>query len=65
MSTVIILALGEKLEKDAFQSKKRNSFEVGLSGDNWNNERCKFGYLHWLDNRVNDALYNIANNREV
>jgi hypothetical protein len=39
------LALEEALGKEAFQSKIYKKFQARLFGDNWDNERSKFGYL--------------------
>jgi hypothetical protein len=36
-----------------------NLFVAWLFRDNLNIDKCKFGYLKWLDNRINDNLYNI------
>ena len=35
-------------------------FENAIFGNIWNEERCKFGYSNQMEDRLNDALYNIV-----
>jgi hypothetical protein len=35
-------------------------FEDAISSDSWNEERSKFGYSNWMEEKLNDAPYNIV-----
>jgi hypothetical protein len=52
------LALGDVIGKDAFQSHMRKVFEDTISGDRWKEDKLKFGYTEWMQDKLIDALYN-------
>jgi hypothetical protein len=46
------------VEKEAFQSHMHKLFEDAIFGDRWNEDKLKFGYSNWMEDMLNDALYN-------
>jgi hypothetical protein len=52
------LALGPNVGKGAFFASMKLIFEKAISGDEWDVERRKPGYDNWMNERLNDALYN-------
>lgn len=52
------LALEEVVGKEAIQSKTQRLLQVVLSKDKWNKKMHKFGYSNWMEDKLNEALYN-------
>jgi hypothetical protein len=44
--------------KEAFQSYMRKLFEDAIFGDRWDEEKWKFGYSKWMEDKLIDTLYN-------
>ena len=36
----------------------RRLFEDATFGDKWNEKNCKFDYSNWIEDVLNDVLYN-------
>jgi hypothetical protein len=45
------MALEDMVGKEVFQSHMCKLFEDVISGDRWDEERLKFGYSNWMENR--------------
>ena len=43
---------------DVAKSKLQNVIFFGLIGDEWDEDRRKFGSETWIDNQVNEAIFN-------
>jgi hypothetical protein len=54
------LALEEAVGKEAFLSHMRRLFEDTISGDEWDEDKRKLGYSKWMEDKLENALYNIA-----
>jgi hypothetical protein len=52
------LALKEVVGKEAFLSQMHRLFEDATFGDKWNEKKCKFDCSNWIEDVLNDALYN-------
>jgi hypothetical protein len=38
----------------------RRLFEDAISGDEWDEDKRKLGYSKWMEDKLENALYNIA-----
>jgi hypothetical protein len=50
------LALEDVVGKDAFQSHMPKVFEDAISGDRWEEDKLKFCYTNWMQDKLIDAL---------
>jgi hypothetical protein len=44
--------------KEAFQSYMRKLFEDAIFGDRWDEEKWKFGYSKWMEDKLINTQYN-------
>jgi hypothetical protein len=52
------LALRKVVGNEAFQSHMWRLFEDAIFGDQWDEEKRKFGYSKWMEDKLIDSLYN-------
>jgi hypothetical protein len=52
------LALKNVVEKEAFQSHMRKVFKSAISGDRWEEDKWKFCFSKWMEEKLIDTLYN-------
>ena len=43
---------------DEARRELQNLFFLGMFGDEWDEDRRKFGFDYWIDSQVNEAIFN-------
>ena len=51
------LALGEVIGKEAFLGHMRRLFEDAISREEWNEDKQKFGYSKWMEDKIVDMAH--------
>ena len=52
------LALGEVVGKEAFLGCMRRLFEDAIPREEWDEDKRKFGYSKWMEDKIVDTLHN-------
>ena len=47
-----------KRDLDVAKKELQNLIFLGLAGDEWDEDRRKFGYESWIDSQLNEAIFN-------